>query len=216
MKLIVCEKCKKEISNNGKICPNCGNPMTGSFKTEKRRKLLVLFLLIGALILASLGVFALFEFDVIDFSKESKAVSEAKEYKNVDIGYTSAEKQIKDEDKVKKYKNGDIVYIPGEKQIDYDEAEYIIFYNNLLFVYTSSDLSVKEAEKLAKSVDGEVVGDISGSVNCLQIRVEESTVQELKDKSDILMENENVVYANYDFPNDSTIDTADFQEVDNR
>lgn len=101
---------------------------------------------------------------------------------------------------VNKYSNKDTVYHPSEDKIVYDTENNAIFFNDMLMVYTFSDLSADDSEKLAKSVDGKIVGDISGCVNALQIKVNESTFDELNKKAEILMLDNNVLYAGYDYP----------------
>lgn len=98
------------------------------------------------------------------------------------------------------YSNDDTVYHPAEEALTYDAENNVIYFNNMLTVYTFSDLSRADTEKLAKSVDGKIVGDISGCVNALQIRVDEATLDELNEKSEILMSDDNVLYAGYDYP----------------
>lgn len=99
-----------------------------------------------------------------------------------------------------KYDNGDIVYIPDEDALTFDEEECIIYYNNLLSVYLLSDLSDKELKALADRVDGKIVGDISGCINYVQIKVSDSSFEELNRKADILNQLEEVLYASYDAP----------------
>lgn len=100
----------------------------------------------------------------------------------------------------KKLDNGDITYHPDIEEISFDEENSIVFFNDVLVVYTFSDLSNEQATQLAESVDGEVVGDISGAINALQIKVDESTLDELNEKANILMSDNNVLYAGYDYP----------------
>lgn len=98
------------------------------------------------------------------------------------------------------FSNGDTVFTPDEEHIAFDDSSYEFYYNNELVVYTFSDLSQNDANALAETVDGQIVGDISGAINVLQISVQESTLSELNRMAETLMESEEVMYAGYDFP----------------
>ena len=102
--------------------------------------------------------------------------------------------------KTVKYTNNDYVYHPSMEEIKYDSDENVIYFNNLLTVYTFTDLNEIEMKELTDAVDGTVVGDISGCVNVLQIEVKDCSFNELNEKANTLMENENVLYAGYDYP----------------
>lgn len=43
MALIVCSECKKNVSTNAKVCPNCGNPISSSFFGKTRARGWLLF-----------------------------------------------------------------------------------------------------------------------------------------------------------------------------
>lgn len=98
------------------------------------------------------------------------------------------------------YTNDDYSYHPSIDQIDFDYNENIMYFNNLLIVYTFNKLDEEAIEKLTDSVDGTLVGNISGSVNALQIKVKESSLEELNEMADVLMKDENVLFAGYDYP----------------
>lgn len=104
------------------------------------------------------------------------------------------------EQSVLTYDNGDAVYLPTQESIAYDETENVIYYNNLLVVYLLSGISQEDAEALAESVSGTVVGDISGAINVLQIKVDASDLAQLDAYAATLMESEDVLYATYDMP----------------
>lgn len=99
-----------------------------------------------------------------------------------------------------RYSNNDYVYHPPVESIDFDEEEGVIFFNNLLVVYTFTNLSEAEAYEVAASVDGIVVGKISGSINVIQVKVSETDLNGLNKKSEILMESDNILFAGYDYP----------------
>lgn len=98
------------------------------------------------------------------------------------------------------YSNNDYSYCPDIKKIDFDHNENIMYFNNLLIAYTFTDLEAEAAKGLADKVDGTIVGDISGSVNALQIKVKESSLEELNEMASILMKDKNVIFAGYDYP----------------
>lgn len=98
------------------------------------------------------------------------------------------------------YANGDYIYSPSEKSIDFDETECVVFYNDILIAYLLSEISDEKATEIAASVDGLVVGHLSGSINMLQIKVESADLQTLENELSILMESADVIYATYDCP----------------
>lgn len=102
--------------------------------------------------------------------------------------------------KMVNYDNGDMVYRPGYENISYDEKTASLYFNNLIMVYTYSDLSMNDAESLAGMINGELIGDISGVMNVIQIKVQESTLSELNEKAEILMDSDSVLYAEYSYP----------------
>ncbi|GEM_PF-4815795 len=96
--------------------------------------------------------------------------------------------------------NGDVVYDPVDANCKFDEETCTIYYPDMLIAYTTRDLSSSEADSLASKVQGKVVGDISGSLNVLQIQVEESDLADLEAAADTLMQSSDVSYACIDFP----------------
>lgn len=101
---------------------------------------------------------------------------------------------------VRTYDNGDTICVPDDRNIAYDEETFARYYDNQLVVYTFQILTEKEAASLAKTVNGVVVGQISGAINMLQIRVESSSLEELSNKSNLLMESKAVMFATYEYP----------------
>lgn len=104
--------------------------------------------------------------------------------------------------------NGDVVYDPVDANCKFDEETCTIYYPDMLIAYTTRDLSSSEADSLASKVQGKVVGDISGSLNVLQIQVEESDLKGLESAADTLMQSSDVSYACIDFPHIMEIDDA--------
>lgn len=98
---------------------------------------------------------------------------------------------------IQKMSNGDTLYKPSEDNLRYDESNFIIYFNDVLIVHTFSNLNEDEANELANMVDGEIVGDMRG---VYQIKVKESSLDELKNMAQILMKSENVIYAGYEYP----------------
>lgn len=107
------------------------------------------------------------------------------------------------------FENGDYIFTPDKRYIAYDESEATIYFNNQLVVYTFSDLNEKQAQQLAQSVGGDIVGEISGAINALQIAVPESTLAELNAMSETLMQSEDVLYAGYDYPMEEDVAETD-------
>lgn len=181
-----CEKCGALLDESGK-CTNCGSADSTvadkqakkhSHAKKKRRGKKILAVILALIITFSGCTCALVYFEAVYIPGLSPLLN-----KNIES-----------------YSNKDTTYHPTEDTITYDSESNVIYFNNMLTVYTFSDLSRTDAEKLAKSVDGKVVGDISGCVNILQIKVDETTLDELNKKSEILMSDDNVLYAGYDFP----------------
>lgn len=103
-------------------------------------------------------------------------------------------------DQIESYSNGDTVYKPDMEELSYDEEQKTIYYKNLLTVYLLSDLDTDSANVLAESVGGTVVGDISGSMNILQILVEDTDLAGLNAHAIDLMKLDEVIYAGYEYP----------------
>lgn len=112
-------------------------------------------------------------------------------------------------DKTSKFANEDTTSTPGIKHVQFDQDENIVYFDNQLIVYTYENLSGEDAKNLAELVDGEIVGDISGSINVLQIQVESSSLSVLREKAVQLMSSENVLYADYDYPISPIVTSAD-------
>ena len=107
---------------------------------------------------------------------------------------------IYDAERVIEYENGDTVFVPSEFNLDYNKEEGIVFYNNTLSVYLTKDISSSEEQRLANLCNGEVVGRIKGTVNVLQIKVTPTDFSTLESFSDLLMKENAVLYATYEFP----------------
>lgn len=114
--------------------------------------------------------------------------------------YVEEESEEENQDETITYENGDFVYTPTNEEIGYDSEEAVFYYENLLNLYLVSEVSDEQAEELANVVDGHVVGKIQGSVNMLQIQVEEESLKELNQLVDRLKSDELVKYAGSSTP----------------
>lgn len=70
------------------------------------------------------------------------------------------------------YENGDYVYQPLNEEIQYDEQEGILFFEGLLNVMFNSELVDPDIKEIADEVNGQVVGNLQGAINMVQIKVE--------------------------------------------
>lgn len=82
------------------------------------------------------------------------------------------------------------VYQPSVSTVSYDEDTGLLYYENLLIVYLIENSSQEEREALAAKVDGTLVGNMSGSMNVIEILVEDTAYADLEQKAEILMEEE--------------------------
>lgn len=170
-----CKKCGFINQDDASFCENCGNTLRN--KSNKRKLIPVLFAIILFLILIVTVV------NIVElYNSEKDSIS------------------AKNQEQTKSYSNGDVVYRPGEENICYDADMYMIYYDNLLIAYLMSEVSDSEAREIAESVDGTVVGNISGCINVLQIMVDSTELYHLNELADTLMESDQVLYATYDFP----------------
>lgn len=126
------------------------------------------------------------------------------------------------QDKTVTYENGDFVYIPSNEEIGYDSEEKIYFYENLLNIYLTSEVTDDQAEELAEIVDGTIVGKIQGSINMLQLQVEERSIDELNEFANRFENHELVKFADSSTPssisdlnnNDASKDSEKDDKVD--
>ena len=98
------------------------------------------------------------------------------------------------------YDNGDTVFVPSESNLKFDIEEAALYYNNTLSVYLTKDISASVEQRLAELCNGEVVGRIKGVINILQIRITPTDLTAINRYSDMLMLENNVLYATYEFP----------------
>lgn len=114
------------------------------------------------------------------------------------------------------YNNGDSIYRPSIEDLAYDEKEYMIYYDNLLMVYLFPDVdTVSISDTLLETVEGTVVGNISGSINVVQILVKDTDLAGLNKYASDLMQLDAVIYATYEYPlimQDSFVDNNPWSE----
>lgn len=152
-------------------------------------------LVILVLIICGIGVLSYF--NVIDISSILSPTQ--KEENNIFLE-TSTESESQDQSTVKTFDDNDYISIPAEEHIAYDENASMVYYDDQLVVYTFSDFSEEDAKKLADLVGGEIVGDISGDINALQIQVEPTELNDLESMANKLMNVDGVMYAGYNYP----------------
>ena len=181
----VCPKCKKKNCNNVGI-QNNAQQVTKKIDKCKNRKHLFIILLIVIAITLGLGMGVL-------IIKHKNADHSLKKLIMKSFDTFIDEKTIA-------YSNGDIVFVPASKQITFDEENLVVYYNNVILVYTYSKLEEEEMFNLAKIVNGQVVGNITGAVNAIQIRVPDSTLTEIEEMTQKLTLSEKVIFAGYEYP----------------
>lgn len=152
-------------------------------------------LVILVLIICGIGVLSYF--NVIDISSILSPTQ--KEENNIFLE-TSTESESQNQNTVKTFDDNDYISIPAEEHIAYDENASMVYYDDQLVVYTFSDFSEEDAKKLADLVGGEIVGDISGDINALQIQVEPTELNDLESMANKLMNVDGVMYAGYNYP----------------
>lgn len=176
-----CPGCKKKIDKKSKFCPWCGSNIVMEEKHE--RCYWIRRLLVAVTIMA--GFFCIF-FIIVAIQKKKEAESENNSINLVDD--------------IQKFSNGDYVYNPSEDTVKYDEENYVIYYDELLIVYLDNNISSEERNALVKLVDGELVGNLSGCMNVIEIKVDHAEYLELEKKAEKLMEDETVLYADVEMP----------------
>lgn len=98
------------------------------------------------------------------------------------------------------YGDGDTLLRPGTDDLRYDEESGTLYFQNLLVVFFAEEPQDGESEKLAETVNGEVVGLVTNGCWLCQIRVPETDFAGLTAHAEQLMEQDNVLYARYDYP----------------
>ena len=96
--------------------------------------------------------------------------------------------------------SGDYTYHPLEETVEINDEDGEIFFNNLITVFVEGSLASDEVQELLDRVDGQLVGITRNGVNSLEIKVAESSLEELKNKADSLYDFDCVIFSDYDFP----------------
>ncbi|MDO4523255.1 MAG: S8 family serine peptidase [Eubacteriales bacterium] len=135
-----------------------------------------------------------------------------RQLENAEIDIASTEKSsgiIKDENsdeepwvwdgELVKIGEDSAVYRPGTNEIAFDEKERLVYYNDIIFAYLLNNPTDQECEKMAQSVGGEVVGYNSDN-SLMQIKIPSTTLAEINELSNRLIQNDYVFYAKYDSP----------------
>jgi len=103
---------------------------------------------------------------------------------------------------VDKYYNAeaqlDSIYELTEEHIAQDEETFVHYTDNIILAFVEKGLTEEEKENIADVIDGNVVAQLAGSINLLQVEVESSTLDELGGLAERLSELDNVYYASPD------------------
>lgn len=110
------------------------------------------------------------------------------------------------------YSNGDSLFRPGTEDLRQDPETSIRYFDGLLLVYLDTELSREETGALAALVDGELVGQVRGIVNFLQLRVPAEDLPGINALADRLMAQEHVIFSGYDYPVYLTTDRSGTEE----
>ena len=104
------------------------------------------------------------------------------------------------QDKIISSGDGDYLLRPGTNALKYDKTAGAFYFEGLLMVFLASEPSDDQAWELAEAVDGQIAGMVKGDANLLQIRTEEKDFAGLQELAERLMQEEEVLYARYDYP----------------
>lgn len=103
---------------------------------------------------------------------------------------------------VEKYYNAeaqlDSVYELTEEHIAQDNETFVHYTDNIILAFIESGLSEEEKEEIAHVINGDIVAQLAGSINLLQIEVKNSTLDELQIIAEKLMKSNEVNYASPD------------------
>lgn len=105
----------------------------------------------------------------------------------------------------------DSVYELTEEHIAQDDETFVHYTDNIILAFIERGLSDSEKEEIANVVDGDIVAQLVGSINLLQIQVEVSTLDELDAMAEKLMKNNIVYYATADILTNS-VTASDFTD----
>lgn len=94
----------------------------------------------------------------------------------------------------------DTLYELTDDRVVIDPVEQIPYVKDILLAFVKPDLSEREKNQIAAQVGGTIAGEISGSINILQICVKEGTLAELEAMVNTLQKDQRVTYASCDYP----------------
>lgn len=200
---MICKNCGYKLNDGQKFCPKCGcavksniniNKNETSLKEDKkeisnadkkkaRNRRIIISFLCFAIVAAAAVTYLFFYFGNFNNNQAS-----------------GNDEEITSDYRQNELKSGDYTYCPESESINFDEQTNTLYFNNLIIVYTFDQLSSEDKNSLANLVGGELVGEINGNINCLQIKVSKSTLEELNYKAELISGNYSVLYAGYDYP----------------
>lgn len=99
----------------------------------------------------------------------------------------------------------DSIYELTKEHIAQDDETLVYYTDNIILAFTKRGLSEEEKEEIADIINGDIVAQLAGSINLLQIEVEVSTYNELNAMAEKLMNDERVYYANADILIDKSL-----------
>ena len=217
-KEIKCPRCRRRIQKEDAYCQYCGCHVAEEKKKKRKKKIrrflvlvIVIVLFLGILLAIAVGsqkkqIQGWKERQLEEWKQKQEKVQadegdqSQKQNKNQNGEQSQDSQDVKEPGTMKKCANGDTVYQPSVSTVSYDEDTGLLYYENLLIVYLIENSSQEEREALAAKVDGTLVGNMSGSMNVIEILVEDTAYADLEQKAEILMEEENVLYSSTEIP----------------
>lgn len=215
---IKCPRCRRRIQKEDAYCQYCGCHVAEEKKKKRKKKIrrflvlvIVIVLFLGILLAIAVGsqkkqIQGWKERQLEEWKQKQEKVQadegdqSQKQNKNQNGEQSQDSQDVKEPGTMKKCANGDTVYQPSVSTVSYDEDTGLLYYENLLIVYLIENSSQEEREALAARVDGTLVGNMSGSMNVIEILVEDTAYADLEQKAEILMEEENVLYSSTEIP----------------
>lgn len=204
-KEIKCPRCRRRIQKEDAYCQYCGCHVAEEKKKKRKKKIrrflvlvIVIVLFLGILLAIAVGsqkkqIQGWKERQLEEWKQKQEKVQadegdqSQKQNKNQNGEQSQDSQDVKEPGTMKKCANGDTVYQPSVSTVSYDEDTGLLYYENLLIVYLIENSSQEEREALAAKVDGTLVGNMSGSMNVIEILVEDTAYADLEQKAEILM-----------------------------
>lgn len=191
-----CKKCGFRMDEDKGVCPQCGY-VTGGGKPPKKKRwglritliTLAVLLVIGIAVVAAAKL-ASFKLPLLDGLFADKKTEKADG--DSDGGGVAAEDEIPEI-----IQPTGSAYVPDDNSVSYDEESGIAYINNIVLIFFNDGTSEREIDRVIDSIDGIVVGSLP-IINQYQVKVKESTLEELTAICDKLKENSCVFEAYYD------------------